>query len=100
MRLGSRRSGKQRASRSATPSRRSAIANSITPPSEVRRPPSKAAATFLPQRERQKIIIGHGERGVGGVAIRIGVSNQILRYISALRYARQPKITPVTNKMG
>src|SRR5208282_5207254 len=52
------------------------------------------------KRERQKIIIGHGERGVGGAAIRIGVSNQILRYISALRYARQPKITPVMNKMG
>ena len=34
------------------------------------------------------------------MAIRIGVSNQILRYISALRYARQPKITPVMNKMG
>jgi hypothetical protein len=34
------------------------------------------------------------------VAIRIGVSNQILRYISALRYARQPKITPVMNRMG
>jgi hypothetical protein len=27
-------------------------------------------------------------------------SNQILRYISALRYARQPKIAPVMNKMG
>ena len=37
-------SEKQRASRSATPSRRSAIANSITPPSEVRRPPSKKRA--------------------------------------------------------
>ena len=47
IRVGSRRSGKQRASRSAMPSRRSAIASSITPPSEVRRPPSKAAVTFL-----------------------------------------------------
>jgi hypothetical protein len=27
-------------------------------------------------------------------------SNQILRSISALRYARQPKIAPVMNKMG
>jgi hypothetical protein len=34
------------------------------------------------------------------VAIRIGVSNQILRYISALRYARRPKITHVMNRMG
>jgi hypothetical protein len=31
---------------------------------------------------------------------RIGVSNQILRHISALRYARQPKIAPVVNKKG
>ena len=29
------------------PRRRSAIARSITPPFEVRRPPSKAAVTFL-----------------------------------------------------
>src|SRR6202166_5398287 len=32
---------------SAKPRRRSAIARSITPPFEVRRPPSKAAVTFL-----------------------------------------------------
>ena len=31
---------------------------------------------------------------------RIRVSNQILRYISALRYARQPPITPLMNKTG
>ena len=48
MRAGSRRSGKQRASRSATPSRRSAMASSMTPPSEEMRPPSNAAVTFLP----------------------------------------------------
>ena len=40
------------------------------------------------KRDRQEIIVGHGERGVGSVAIRICVSNQILRYISALRHAR------------
>jgi len=47
MRSGSRRSGKHRANLSAIPNRRSAIASSITPPSEVSRPPSKAAATGL-----------------------------------------------------
>src|ERR1700693_3525588 len=46
-RLGSRRSGNTRAKLSAQPRRRSAIARSITPPFEVRRPPSKAAVTFL-----------------------------------------------------
>jgi hypothetical protein len=48
MRAGSWRSGKQRASRSVTPSRRSAITSSITPPPEEMRPPSNAAVTFLP----------------------------------------------------
>ena len=47
IRAGSRRSGKQRASLSAMPRRRSAIDSSMTPPSEVRRPPSKSAVTFL-----------------------------------------------------
>src|ERR1700736_5218114 len=46
-RVGSRRSGNTRAKLSAKPRRRSAIARSITPPFEVRRPPSKAAVTFL-----------------------------------------------------
>ena len=47
MRVGSRRSGNTRASFSAKPRRRSAIARSITPPFEVSRPPSKAAVIFL-----------------------------------------------------
>ena len=47
IRAGSRRSRKQRANRSATPRRRSAIDSNMTPPSEVRRPPSKSAVTFL-----------------------------------------------------
>lgn len=47
IRSGSRRSGKHRANLSAIPNRRSAIASSMTPPSEVSRPPSKAAATGL-----------------------------------------------------
>src|ERR1700730_4251732 len=46
-RVGSRRSGNTWAKLSAKPRRRSAIARSITPPFEVRRPPSKAAVTFL-----------------------------------------------------
>src|SRR6267378_3995826 len=46
-RSGSRPSGITRASRSAMPSRRSAWANSMTPPSELIRPPSKAAVIFL-----------------------------------------------------
>ncbi len=47
MRVGSRRSGIRRASRSAIPRRRSANYSSMTPPSDVRRPPSKAAVTFF-----------------------------------------------------
>ena len=47
IRVESRRSGKQRANRSATPRRRSAIANNMTPPSDVRRPPSNAAVICL-----------------------------------------------------
>ena len=43
----SRRSAISAASFAQIPSRRSAAANSITPPSEVIRPPSKAAVTFL-----------------------------------------------------
>jgi hypothetical protein len=35
-----------------------------------------------------------------GEARRVGVSNQILRSISALRHARQPPIPPLMNKMG
>ena len=30
----------------------------------------------------------------------IGVSNQILRYINTICYARQPKIRPFVNKTG
>src|SRR5215472_3095552 len=46
-RSGSRPSGITRASRSAMPSRRSAWASRMTPPSELIRPPSKAAVIFL-----------------------------------------------------
>jgi hypothetical protein len=46
-RAGSRLSAISAASLSAMPIRRSASANSITPPSELMRPPSNAAVTFL-----------------------------------------------------
>ena len=46
-RVGSRRSGISRARRSAIPSRRSARDSNMTPQSEVRRPPSKAAVPFF-----------------------------------------------------
>ena len=38
---------KQRARRAASPNRRSARESSMTPPSELSRPPSKAAVTFF-----------------------------------------------------
>src|SRR5271156_5161283 len=103
MRVGARGWERERPSRLATPSRRSAIANSITPPSEVRRPPSKAAVTFLARMAGNEngrgfsLVMASGALA-GGDQDRC--SNQILRYISALHYARQPKIAPVMNKMG
>ena len=76
--------GKADASRSA--SRRSAIASNITPPSG-QTSAVKSGGDFLAprgwKRERQKIIIGHGKRGVGGVAIRIGVGNKVKYALSA-----------------
>jgi hypothetical protein len=47
-RIGSRASAITAESFSAMPSRRSASANTITPPSELIRPPSNAAVIFLP----------------------------------------------------
>jgi hypothetical protein len=44
--------------------------------------------------------VGHGERTLGREAIRIGVSNQILRQIRPLRHARQPQKTTLVNKTG
>ena len=84
------------------PSRRSAWASSMTPPSEVIRPPSKAAVTFLRSMAGNE----NGSRlsslmaGVARSRQRVGVSNRILRPIKSLRYVRHPKSTPVTNKTG
>ena len=103
IRAGSRRSGKQRASRPATPSPRSAIASSITPPSEVRRPPSNAAVTGLREtagnengRRLSSVMAGEASE----TSARVGVSNQILSSINALRHPRQLRIPPLMNKMG
>ena len=99
----SRRSGKQRANLSAMPRRRSAIANNITPPSDVRPPPSNAAVICLRETagnengRRLSLIIANV---VGAMARRMGLSNRIRRSISALRHARQPQIAPLMNKTG
>jgi hypothetical protein len=73
MRWGSRWSGNSRANRSATPTRFSAIAKSMTPPSEVMRPPSKAATTFLAwtagNENSWRLSFGHGGRGVRWLAV-------------------------------
>src|SRR4051794_3745599 len=53
---GDRGSARQRARRSAIPSRRSTSASSSTSASEVRRPPSKAARTGLPATGNEKAL--------------------------------------------
>jgi hypothetical protein len=50
--------------------------------------------------ERQKVILGHGGRGVPRSRQRVGFSNRILRQIKSLRYFRHPKSAPVMNTMG
>lgn len=73
---------------SAIPSRRSAIASSMTPPSGVRQPPSKSAVIFLRPtagKENGRIVVSV----IGGVAgaqcASVGF-NPILRLISVLRH--------------
>ena len=66
-RLASRPSGITAASRSAMPSRRSALAISMTLPSEVTRPPSKAALTFL------RAIVGRSKGGGISSSIKLAV---------------------------
>src|SRR5205814_10537192 len=50
--------------------------------------------------ERQKVIVGHGGRGVPRSRQRVGFSNRILRQIKSLRYFRHPKSALVMNTMG
>ena len=74
--LESRRSGMKRASRSAIPSRRSAWARSMTPPSDDRRPPSKAAVIFL----RERLETGRWQvvsSGMAGVAALQSVAGSV-----------------------
>ena len=81
------------ASLSAIPMRRSAKANSITPPSELMRPPSNAAVIFLRcnrwQRERQQAIVDHGGCGSVRLGKRLASTPKSLRQFSRLRYIRQ-----------
>ena len=75
-RVPSRSSGNSAASRTAIPSRRSASHSSITPPSEDRRPPSKAAVTFFPRmagNEKEKLSFG-----MAGVAERVSGQGVVL----------------------
>ena len=50
--------------------------------------------------ERQKVIVGHGGRGVPRSRQRVGFSNRILRQIKSLRYFRHPKSAPVMAAVG
>ena len=99
-RAGPRGSAMRAAMRSTMPIRRSASASSATPPSEVMRPPSKAALTFL------RPTLGRLEQKTGGAVIhgvaggascvpnRVGFDNQILLRNNQLRYVRHPVFRP------
>ena len=50
--------------------------------------------------KRQDRIIGHGGRGRREARNGLAQITQILRRISALRHARQPKIEPILTKTG
>ena len=85
------------------PSRRSAMASSITPPSEVSRPPSKSAVIFRPRTA------GNANGGIvswvmAGVASRlvrmIGLDTQTIRNTKDLGYARLPLVHRSMNKTG
>ena len=89
------------ASVSAIPNRRSITPSSRTPPSEVRRPPSNAAVSFLwpmAGKPNGKTV----SSGMAGVALRdcgVGsVDTRIMHAINVLRYIRQSKISVVMNK--
>jgi hypothetical protein len=83
-------------------SRRSAIASSMTPPSDVSRPPSKAAVIYLGEtagNENVRRLLSIMAGGALRCGEWVGVSNQILRYVIVFQ-ARQPQIEGVMNKMG
>jgi hypothetical protein len=97
-RPGSRPSGIARASRSAMPSRRSAWASSMTPPSELRRAPSKPAVSFLRSTAGNE----NGSRVssvMAGVAPSdpgkgVGFRNRTRRQIKCSCYVRHLKSAP------
>src|SRR4051794_14266713 len=102
-RVTSRASGNSAASRAAIPSWRSASHSSITPPSDERRPPSKAAVTFFPR-------IAGNENGrwlwFGMAAVAEQASGQgfVLTpnptLYQRLSYTRQPPSWPLVNNPG
>src|SRR5271157_4099669 len=103
MRVGSRWSGKRRANRSASPRRCSAIDSSMTPPSDVRRPPSKAAVTFLREMAGNE----NGRRlssvmaGAAGAKRAEGWYKQLnLTPYHGFTPRSSPSNRPVMNKMG
>ncbi|MGY3622172.1 hypothetical protein ACVJGD_008368 [Bradyrhizobium sp. USDA 10063] len=89
-RVGSRWSGMKRARRSAMPRRRSAWARSMTPPSDDKRPPSKAAVIFLRPTagNRNGCIVRHG--GCGSLERGAGSASATLRCFKCLNYTGQP----------
>ncbi len=73
-------------------------------PDRIEGSPLEAGCDFLAgdrwKRERQEVIVGHGERGWREVANVIGVGNHFLFLFNALSYGRQPQIHPLMNKRG
>jgi len=82
---------------SAMPSRRSAWASNMAPPSEVMRPPIERGGDLLAlhgwKRERQQAIVDHG--GCGSLVCRNGMAfdTQFLRHLKRLRYTHKSSIT-------
>ena len=75
--------GITRASRSARPSRRSAWASNMTPPSELIRPRSKAAVTFFRSTAGK-------ENGRRSSSVIVGVA----RFDPVQAWLKQPNLTP------
>lgn len=100
MRPGSRRSGNTQDNFAAKPRRRSAMARSMTPPSDVSLPPSNEAVIFLREtagNENGRLV----SSVMASVAARMrGGWVSILRHLSGLRHARQPLNKPLMNKTG
>ena len=104
VRAGSRGSGITAASFSAMPSRRSAAARSITPPSELMRPPSKAAMTFLRDtagKEKGSSVLCV-MAGVAALKRAEGLVSQLKFYAASGTYATpaSPEQLPIMNKTG